>query len=80
MNIYEIKQSSNTDYDTYDSAVVIAPSAYIAKRIHPGGGKLRKSLGHDSWVSDPTQVKATLIGKAKEGLTEGVILGSYNAG
>jgi len=37
MNIYKISQTQNNDYDTYDSAVVIAENEKAAKRIHPDG-------------------------------------------
>ena len=35
MNIYLISQKENNDYDTYDSAVVVAPNEEVARRIHP---------------------------------------------
>lgn len=38
MNLYLIWQEKNTNYDTYDSAVVAAESAEDARWIHPGMG------------------------------------------
>ena len=38
MNLYLISQNHNNDYDTYDSAVVVAESAESAKRMHPSSG------------------------------------------
>ena len=35
MNIYKISQTVNNDYDTYDSAVVVASSPEEAQWIHP---------------------------------------------
>jgi hypothetical protein len=35
MNIYILTQSTNNDYDTYDSAVVYAEDAESAQLIHP---------------------------------------------
>ena len=35
MNIYKIKQNANKDYDTYDSAVVIAESESKAQQMQP---------------------------------------------
>ena len=35
MNIYKISQGVNPDYDTYDSAIVLAESEEIARLIHP---------------------------------------------
>jgi hypothetical protein len=40
MNLYRIVGSA-TDYDTYDSAVVAAPDAETAQRVHPGDGSVR---------------------------------------
>lgn len=33
--LWLISQSENNGYDTYDSAVVVAPTEEAAKRIHP---------------------------------------------
>lgn len=38
MNIYLISQNHNNNWDTYDSAVVVAESEDIAKRMHPRNG------------------------------------------
>jgi len=35
MNLYLISQDKNSDYDTYDSAVVAAKSHTDARNIHP---------------------------------------------
>lgn len=35
MRIFKISQDVNNDYDTYDSAVVVAENGEEAKRIHP---------------------------------------------
>lgn len=40
MNLYLISQSKNTDYDTYDSAVVCAESETQAKLMHPNSSIL----------------------------------------
>ena len=50
MKLYKISQNVNTDYDTYDSAVVCAKDEEAAKRIHPmsgekGGGIYRENAG-----------------------------------
>lgn len=90
MNLYLISQSVNTDYDTYDSAVVAAITEDRARRIHPGGDE-RDNWREDgpedqwtdwargAWCSAPSQVKAELIGVAFQE-HEGVILASFNAG
>jgi hypothetical protein len=80
MNIYLISQNKNTDYDTYDSAVVIAEDKFNARRIHPRGdvsffidkwlvtcGKPEfHKYATDTWVDvkDIDEVKVELVGKA----------------
>jgi len=98
MNLYKISQTVNNDYDTYDSAVVAAPSAEAAKRICPDGFyELRDDDNYYFIYSDGTSknkgkipkyftwcavkdVNVELIGVAKEGTPQGVIISSFNAG
>ena len=94
MNIYRIEQEANNEYDTFDSAVVIAASAEDARHTHPGDGSLFREKDSDSnkfsawnrqfgsWVSDPSLVKATRIGTVPENLdqTPQVVCASFNAG
>lgn len=37
MKLYLISQNVESGYDTYDSAVVVAPNGEVAKSIHPSG-------------------------------------------
>jgi hypothetical protein len=82
-NIYLISQDENTCYDTYDSAVVVAPDEETAKRIHPRGlnwmGDNWENRMTD-WCSLPDQVKVKLIGKASKDKEIGVVCASFNAG
>ena len=71
MKLYLISQSTNNDWDTYDSAVVAANSEDEARLISPGC---------ESVWCNPAQVKVRYIGKAGTGTTAGVILASFNAG
>ena len=91
MNLYRISQSVNTDYDTFDSAVVAAETAAQAATIHPSGiekDNWREDGPDDQWTdwsrgawcSAPTQVTVEMIGHAVEGTAAGVILASFNAG
>lgn len=80
MNIYRISQDKNIDYDTYDSAVVVAKDEDEAAGIHPSGGELRQDPYSD-WVPTKEYVTVELIGKAtKEHKIKGVIVASFNAG
>ena len=87
MNLYLITQSENDEYDTYDSAVVVADSAEEAVNIHPDdGGDEAVARRSDYWrcsvwASKPENVTAKFIGVADEELEGGtVVLASFNAG
>lgn len=81
MNLYKIFQNVNIDCDTYDTAIVAAESEEQARLIHPNGDQWDGVSSHkpDSWC-DSSDVKVELIGIAKEGTKQGVILASFNAG
>lgn len=95
MKIYKISQkTNNSDYDTYDSAIVCAESEEEAKIINPGGyhiwhdndwyfqfadGKETREDKDDTWAR-PEHIKIEYLGEAKDGLKKGVILASFNAG
>jgi hypothetical protein len=92
MNLYLLTQHENTGYDTFDSCVVAADSPEDAVLINPNGDVYRsdpnsKSEGwakgttrsYDGWASEPSAVKAKLVGVAAEGVM-GVVCASFNAG
>ena len=84
MNLYKISQTSNCNYDTYDSAIVCAENEAAARVIHPSGddedipstwpGK------YTSWCQTIDEVTVKLIGTAAPGVPQGVVLASFNAG
>jgi hypothetical protein len=84
--IYLISQEENTDYDTYDSAVVVAPDVKTAKRINPDKTSnifmTQKDWEHTfpCWCSSPAKVKVKYIGEADDKQKIGVICASFNAG
>lgn len=96
MYIYEITQTVNQGYDTYDSAIVVANDRTEAAHTHPDGDKQwditkqkwgfvtisgRTILDMDSHTwSNPSDVVVTLIGEANEDIEAGVVLASFNAG
>jgi len=80
MNLYLISQDTNNSYDTYDAAVVAAPSAGQARAIHPNEDRPLGTDNADSWVASPDLVKCRYIGKAAHGTRKGVVLASYRAG
>jgi hypothetical protein len=88
MNLYLIKQDTNNDYDTYDSAIVVATSEEEARTIHPAGHRWvsenekwnAKWRVQNSWTN-PENVEVQLIGTANSDAKAGdVILASFNAG
>ena len=92
MNIYKIWREDDIDYDTYDSAIVIADNEEYAIKIHPNGyavfkfhvwmNEVNNSISdcEDEWCSIDN-VKVELIGVADEMYAEPcVIVSSFNAG
>jgi hypothetical protein len=81
MNLYKISQTQNENYDTYDSAVVCAESLDAAKEINPSG-KWGEGGGNilTRWCKAPEDVCVEYIGIARDGLTVGIVLSSFNAG
>ena len=80
MKLYKIYQETNNNYDTYDSAIVVAESEEDAKTIHPNGSECHESSKlYDSWVAK-SDVFVEEIGIPNEKQERGVILASFNAG
>lgn len=82
MNLYLISQDENTDYDTYDSAVVAAPDEETARHMDPATGEAvqRWEYQFNGWCSSPIAVKVELIGKAAPHIRQGIVCASFNAG
>jgi len=83
MKLYEISQSVNNNYDTYDSAIVAAESEDEARMINPD------KMDDEDWDGEvgswsawcaAKDVDVEYIGEAKEGTKKGLILASFNAG
>ena len=88
MKLWKIKQNENSDYDTYDSAVVASESEDDARTIMPDGRdvpdgnhceSMRQAWQDTGWAK-PEYVKVEYIGEAKEGTKRGPICASFNAG
>lgn len=80
MNIYLIEQDENTNYDTYDSAIVTAETEDQARLTHPTGKPNwdGKDENYSVWCG-AEYVTVTLIGKSDVKIN-GVLLASFNAG
>jgi hypothetical protein len=77
MNLYKISQTTNNDYDTYDSAVVVAESIEHAQNMHPSGSQ--DAWGNFSWVRRKSDVTVEFLGETH--LVESyVVCASFNAG
>ena len=80
MNLYLLEQTTNTDYDTFDSCIVAAETEDLAIMTHPDEPDWDgKSEYWDSWC-DHNYVNVKFIGEAASGTEPGVILSSFNAG
>jgi len=82
MNLYLISQTENNTWDTFDSAVVCAPDEDTARNMNPSDGKPMEKWGDawSDWASCPENVTVKLIGTAAEGVRQGVVCASFNAG
>lgn len=85
MYLYLISQTENDDYDTYDSAVVLAPDADVARHIHPRKGLIKAeefNYRFSPWCYHPDKVTVQLLGTSIElpNPEPQVILASFNAG
>ena len=76
LKLWLISQEENTEWDTYDSAVVAARTEEEARLINPGGDW---ELSID-WCSSPDKVHVEYLGIATEGVEPGIVLSSFNAG
>jgi len=90
--LWKISQNTNSDWDTFDSAIVVAKDSSAAIQMHPRGNE--RCWTDDGWVwredggqcystewTNPNNVDAICVGQAADGLKEGeVICSSFNAG
>jgi len=79
MKLFLISQRQNIDHDTYDSAVVAAPDAESAQRMHPSG-KPWSGVYAGTWCDSPDHISVTYLGKAAKGMLQSVVCASFNAG
>ena len=83
MNIYLISQEVNSDYDTYDSAIVAANNVKDAQKMHPSNGAeclSRDEIDYYTEWCGYEDVRVELLGVAMQGTKKMVLLASYNAG
>lgn len=78
MKLYRISQTENSEYDTYDAAVVVAATEEQARATLPDGGPFY-CRREDVWA-DAKFVTVEYLGEAKDGLEAGVVVASYHAG
>jgi len=81
MRIYRIWVDRYSEYDSYDSAVVVAESEHMARLTHPSGDNKDWCLDCTrwGWVTDPRDVNIELIGDAAPGAEACVVVASFNA-
>lgn len=83
-HLYLISQTENNDYDTYDAAVVCAPDLTTAINMNPRTGLPMTEDDwknpYTGWCTSADKVAVVCIGEADPGITQGVVLASFNAG
>ena len=84
MKLYLISQTINNDWDTFEAAVVCAPSELTAQNMNPDSGEPMTDGDWQnrfpSWCSSPKEVTVKYIGEATDGIKQGVVLASFKAG
>ena len=83
MKLYKISQDVNEGYDTYDSAVVAAPDIETARKMSPLGNDGEEYKIEPIWCEPwclSEFVTVEYLGEATEGIKQGVICASFNAG
>lgn len=79
MNLYLLKQTANTGYDTYDSYVVCAETVHDARMVTPALASFGERF--PTWADKPEEVDVTYLGEADPSIEAGtVICASFNAG
>lgn len=78
MKLFLIKRRDYGGYDTYDSTVVASLDETDAANIHPSGNDEYFQFSY-SWIK-PEEVIVEYIGEAREDISRGVIVASFNAG
>jgi hypothetical protein len=78
VKLWRIYQDVNSGYDTYDSAIVVAPDEDAARLVNPDG---KWGRNFSAWAPSPDNVGVVCIGQASPELEAGaVVLASFNAG
>lgn len=83
--LWLISQTKVQDWDTYDSAVVVAETEDDARNTHPGRGTLAERFDaglsrlYPDWATDPSDVTAEYLGETDLEVGR-VVCASFNAG
>ena len=82
MKLWLISQCANNDLNTYDAAVVAAPTEEDARGIHPIGTSASDTFAKYelTYWCEKEDVKVKYLGEAKPGQLSRVILASFNSG
>jgi hypothetical protein len=86
MKLFLVSRPDPADYDEYDAFVVAAPDAATARWMYPMSGAFsdeaipKESWQQGCWVKDPETLSVAYLGEARDGMPQGVVLASFNAG
>ena len=75
MHIYHLVNHTNVPYDSYDAFVIIATSEEKARAIAN-----EESADEGRLWGERELASCTVIGRARSGASEGIVVGSFNAG
>jgi hypothetical protein len=81
VKLFLIEQSENSDYETYDAAVVIAENEEEARNMNPATGeKMTKQEWADSfWCFSSQNVRVTYLGESVDN-KKGLVCTSFSTG
>ncbi len=82
MKLFKISQTVNQEYDSFDSAVVIARDEDDARTIHPSTLENPVLEKDDMWRSwcGIGEVRVEYLGEAKPGSERSIVCASFHAG
>lgn len=79
--LYLVARINTGGYDTYNSFVVCAPNARVARWTRPDAQSWNDNDHyHQAWVGSPDDVEVILLGVAAPEVSDGIVLSSFRAG
>ena len=81
MKLFLLTQFQETGYDTYESAVVVAPDEETARQMNPEDGEqMEWGAEYGTWCNRPEDVTVRYLGEAADDAEYGILCASFHAG